>query len=145
MFGYRALVDLPRILKSGQAQTQLSQMFFCKTKALSAPVTTRVPTKLGATCACSNTLVIDARQVLLSAPTAPLTPQATTSPSLLQVGVKTVNRVYLGGSPTGESSVELIDHLRSHFLNHNNILYFTFYYKSNNESLFLTYRISQLF
>ena len=41
MFGYRALVDLPQINKSGKAQTKLSLMFLCNQKRsarLSQPV-----------------------------------------------------------------------------------------------------------
>ena len=55
---------------------------FAVRNALSAPVTTCAPVKLHATSTCSNTLVIDAGQALLSAWTALSTPQATTTPSL---------------------------------------------------------------
>ena len=85
-------------------------MFLSNQKALSAPVTTCAPAKPCPTCTCSNTFVIDAQQALLSAPMEPLTPQARTSPSLPPAGVKIADRVYLGGSPTGESLVELYDH-----------------------------------
>ena len=81
-------------------------------KALSAPVTTCAPAKPCTTCSCSNILVIDGQQVQLSMPMAavwrlrqlrhPLSPQA---------GVKIADRVYFGGSPTRESSVELFDHI----------------------------------
>ena len=73
-------------------------------KALSAPVATCAPVKPRATCQCSNTFVIDARQAPLSMPGAP------TTPSLPQARVKVADRVYFGGSPSGGSSVELIDH-----------------------------------
>ena len=65
MFGCRALADLPQINKPGQAQTKLSQMFLCKPKALSMPVTICAPVTPTAKCSFSNTFVIDARQAQL--------------------------------------------------------------------------------
>ena len=55
---------------------------FAERNALSAPVTTCAHVKTCTTGTCSNTSVIDAPQALLRAPTAPSTPQATTTPSL---------------------------------------------------------------
>ena len=55
---------------------------FAIRNTLSAPVTTCAPVKPRTTSTYSNTLVIDAQQVTLSAPTALLTPQAMMSPSL---------------------------------------------------------------
>ena len=119
-------------------------------KALSAPVTTCAPAKPCTICSCSNIFVIDGQQVQLSMPMAavwglrqlrhPLSPQA---------GVKIADRVYFGGSPTRESSVELFDHIYHNItpvfpfvgINKDNIpwlLLLTYFQKSNQDSLVYT-------